>query len=92
MEFTKDELLPILNNLIIEGKINPKCKNCNSDDIKFDPKIFRIQEYTGKTIDLLSSQRVFLIKTCQNCGYTEFYDALVLGLIDPVTGELKKNK
>ena len=44
-------------------------------------------EYSGKTVELLGRQKVFLLKTCQRCGHTEFLDALVLELVDPKTGK-----
>lgn len=90
MKADQEALINALRDKFPNG--SPTCILCHSQ-ISWDTTIFELREYNKGTLVVggdNSSLVPIIIATCQNCGHVYIFNAIKMGLIDPKTGDLKK--
>lgn len=60
------------------------CPACKNQNFQLNDSIFEIREFNGGNIVLGGQSTIFpvIALTCKNCGHTNLFNAVVLGLIE----------
>lgn len=59
------------------------CPICKTGNIFLNDKLFELREFEGGNLIIGggSSLVPLIIATCQNCGHTQFFNAITLGIV-----------
>ncbi len=67
----------------------PACGLCGSDRWFFDDVVYELREVQAQHLFTPKDAKLFpvLVVTCSNCGNSHLINALVTGVVAPVSGE-----
>jgi predicted nucleic-acid-binding Zn-ribbon protein len=57
-----------------------QCPICHSNDWNLSPRLVEVREYSGGSLDLGKPVFALVNITCNVCGYTLLFNAVVVGL------------
>ena len=66
-----------------------QCSACGKSKWSVTDSIFELREYRQGKIVGRSTVIPLMVANCTSCGHAIFFNAIVLGIIDPQTGDLK---
>jgi len=82
----KQELMNILSAQWKEPRVCPVCKQQKWSIVD---KIFELREFHGGNLVVGGSVLPIVVAICGNCGYTVFFNAISLGIVQPQKKESK---
>jgi len=70
--------------------LNKSC-DCGAHNWILNDKIFELREFQGGGLVIGGESSVFpvITVTCKDCGYTYFFNAILLGVIEKSDGQTK---
>ncbi len=66
-----------------------QCASCGQNKWSLNDTVFELREYNKGAIRTGGTMVPLMVASCAGCGYTIFFNAIALGIIDAQTGDLK---